>query len=433
MAPIQPPPGFYDRLWHPLLTLWYFTWQWLQPDHTLEKVLTDARRGGADRLRARGKPLSQRLKSRATVAYCKARQRLPWEWVRQCFGQLAAVLRTLGKEPSPEELLIEFLDGSTKRLRPYGDIPEQFPAHRTGHRKVYWCLARVVVSFCAQTGMAMAAQIAPIQSSEQTLAVQLILEAAKAVLYIGDRNFGVWRVVCAAVQGGGHALVRLTKVRARSLLGTKRLPAFLDQPLRWSPSAHDQVDPGLDKQAVSGRLLILKVHRRGYRPMILYLFTSLTDAQAYPPQRLLALYGRRWEVEVDYRTVKATMEMDQSECKSADTVRKEFYAGLIAYNLVRGLMAAAAQESGADPLQLSFSKVHGLLASVITEWFMSWMSNPARNQRLEWLLAEAAAATLPLRRKPRPSEPRAQYYKPQVYPKIKGSRNEERKKLKKLR
>jgi hypothetical protein len=433
LARLRPPPGFYERLWTPLITLWYLTWQWLQPNHTLEKVVTDARRGGADRLRLRSHPLSQKLKSRATVAYAKARQKLPLDWVRQCFGQLAAVLRTLGKQPSKQDLLIELLDGSTKRLRPYGDIPKNFPAHRTAHRKVYWCLARVLVSFCAHTGIAMAARIAPIQSSEQALAVQLILEAAKAVLYLGDRNFGVWRVVRAAVQGGGHALVRLTQVRARSLWGKKRLPAFLDQALSWSPSAHDRVDPGLAKEAVPGRLLILKAHPHGYRPMALYLFTTLTDAQAYPAERLLELYGRRWQVELNYRTVKATMEMDQSECKSADMVRKEFYAGLMAYNLVRGLMAAAAKESGCEPVELSFSKVHGLLASVMTELFMTWMSAPAQKQRLQWLLAEAAAATLPSRRKPRPSEPRAQYYEPQVFPKMKGSRDHERQKLQKSR
>jgi hypothetical protein len=59
------------------------------------------------------------------------------------------------------------------------------------------------------------------------------------------------------------------------------------------------------------------------------------------------------------------------------------------------------------------------------------MSLPARRGRLIWLLAEAAAAKLPRRRKPRPNEPRAQFYDPQVFPKIKGSRAEMRRKLKK--
>jgi len=426
LAPLQAPEGAYERLWIPLLTLWYLVWQWLQPRHTLEAVVTDARRGGADRLCAPAKLLSQSIKSKATTAYSNARQRLPLDWVRQAFSQLAADLITLGNRRS-QDLPVELLDGSTKRLRPYGDIRQNFPPHK----KCYWCLARVLVSFCAATGVATAARIASIHVSEQALAVQLMLEAAKRVLYIGDRNFGVWRVVRAAVQGKGHALMRLTQVRARRLLGKKHLPASLDLPVVWSPTSHDQIDPGLGKEPVPGRLIIIKARRRGYRSQTLYLFTTLTDVQVYPPQRLLELYGWRWQVELNFRTVKSTMQMDQSEAKSADMVCKEFYAGLMAYNLVRGLMAAAAQESGCRPVELSFTKVHGLLASIITELFLVCMSAPARRNRLKWLLAEASGARLPRRRKPRQNEPRAQHYQPQVFPKIKGSRDEAREALKK--
>jgi hypothetical protein len=404
-------------------------WQWLQPNHTLEAVVTDARRGGADGLGPKTKPLSQGIKSKATTAYSDARQRLDSHWVRQCFRQLAEALLALGQGSSPT-LAVQLLDGSTKRLRPHGDIPEHFPPHRTRRRQSYWCVARVVVSFCALTGIATAAQIASLQVSEQALAVQLMLEAAKEVLYLGDRNFGVWRVVRAARQGGGHALVRLTRVRARRLLGQKHWPAFLDRAVLWSPSSHDQIDPGLTKESVPGRLLILQARRPGCRPQTLYLFTTLTDFQAYPPERLLELYGWRWRVELNFRTVKATLQMDQSEAKSADMVRKEFYAGLMAYNLVRGLMAAAAAQSDGSPAKLSFSKVQVLLASVLTELFMKWMSAPARKNRLLWLLAEAAQANLPRRRKPRQNEPRAQYYKPQVFPKIRGSRQQARAALK---
>jgi hypothetical protein len=427
---LQPPAGFYDRLWTPLITLWYLIWQWLQPKHTLEKVVIDARRGGADRLCPPTEPLSQGLKSKATTAYSNARQRLPLHWVEQCFAKLVSVLLSL--EPGrSQDLPIELLDGSTKRLRPYGNIDQQFPVHRTSRKKSYWCVARVVVSFCAATGIATAARLASIHVSEQALAVQLILEAARPVLYIGDRNFGVWRVVRAAVQGGGHLLVRLTQVRARRLLGRKALPSLLDLALTWSPTAHDQVDPGLSKEPVLGRLLIIKAPRRGFRPLTLYLFTTLTDPHAYPPQRLLELYGWRWQVELNFRSIKTTMQMDQSEAKSADMVRKEFYAGLMAYNLVRGLMAAAAKEAGCRPVELSFTKVQGLLAAILTELFMACMSAPARISRLEWLLAEACATRLPMRRKVRASEPRAQYYPPQAFPKIKASRQEARDALKK--
>lgn len=429
---IQAPDGFYERLWTAPLTLWYLLWQCLQ-GATLERVLTDARRGGADRLCAKGKPLSKGLRSRATTSFSDARQRLPLSWLCQCFLQMSRRLISLYREmvPNPSTLSVELLDGSTKRLRPYGDIPQQFSPHSNGHKRRYWCIARVVVSFCATTGIATGALLASLHFSEQALAVQLMLQAARAILYVGDRNFGVWRVVRAAVQSRGHALVRLTEVRARRLYGKKRLPAFLDLTVCWEPTRHDQVDPGLSKEPVKGRLIILRAHRRGHRPIRLYLFTTLTDVQTYPPERLLELYGVRWQVELNYRHLKDTMDMAQSEVKSADMVSKEFYAGLMAYNLVRGLMATAAAQAGCKPLELSFSKVHGLLAAILMEVFMAGMSATYREQRLLWMLTEAAAARLPRRRKPRPNEPRAQYYEPQIFPKMKGSRAQARRALKK--
>ena len=100
------------------------------------------------------------------------------------------------------------------------------------------------------------------------------------------------------------------------------------------------------------------------------------------------------------------------------------------YNLVRGWMALAAQEAGCQPSQLSFSKVHILLAQMLAEVFLTGLSAPTRLRRFVWLLGEASAARLPRRRKRRPSEPRAQYYEPQVFPKMRGSRAEERRALK---
>ncbi|MGH9593418.1 MAG: IS4 family transposase [Bryobacteraceae bacterium] len=431
LDPFGHPPGAHRRLWTAPITLWYCIWQWLQPRHTLEAVVADARRGGADALSEDPEdPLSTGLHSKATTSFSDARQRLPLAWVRDCFAKMAASLASLAAPP-PSDLPIQLLDGSTKRLRPHGDMPLHFPQHRTRRKRSYWCVARILVSFCAHTGLAMGALLASLHVSEQALAVQLMLGAARRVLYIGDRNFGVWRVVRAATQSGGHALVRLTKVRARRLFGRKRLPGFLDRPTFWAPSVQDQVDPGLTSGAVEGRLLVVKTARPGHRPRVLYLFTTLTDPVAYPPERLLEMYGWRWRVELNFRTVKTTLQMDQSEAKSAEMVRKEFYAGLMAYNLVRGLMGLAAEQAGCEPSQLSFSKAQVLLAQWVAEVFLGWMSAPLRLCRLEWLLAEVAAARLPRRKKPRPNEPRAQYYKPAVFPKMRGSRTEERRALEK--
>ena len=65
---------FYKRLFCPGVTLWYFIFQRLQPDHSLDNVLCDAHNGGADALRPE---LSKKLLSTATASFSNARKRLP--------------------------------------------------------------------------------------------------------------------------------------------------------------------------------------------------------------------------------------------------------------------------------------------------------------------------------------------------------------------
>jgi hypothetical protein len=84
------------------------------------------------------------------------------------------------------------------------------------------------------------------------------------------------------------------------------------------------------------------------------LVTTLLDAKAASPADIDALYGRRWQVEVDLRAIKAEMGMDILRTQSAAMVDKEIAVHLLAYNLVCALMVRAAAASGACPRTLSF-------------------------------------------------------------------------------
>jgi len=163
----------------------------------------------------------------------------------------------------------------------------------------------------------------------------------------------------------------------------------------------------------------------------LFLFTTLTDTGTYPPQRLLELYGWRWQVELNFRTIKSTMGLAQLEVKSADLAQKEFYAGLMAYNLVRGLMGMASRQAGCAPGALSFSEARTNLTATLSILWFRWLSARARWEQWQRLVEEVSRARLPHRKKPRPSEPRAQCYAPQVFPDLRLSRAKARKQLKK--
>jgi putative transposase len=423
------PRVFYQRAFTPLITLWYLVFQRLGFNHHLSLVQADALAGGADRLSPRGKPLSGRLHSEATTAYSDARQRLPLELCRRVLAHFAAQLHQALQVPRVGGLKIALLDGSTCRLRPHGDIPRHFPAHRSGNSKKppYWCLARVVGILCQATGAVLDSALASTQISEQALCAQLLGQQSWAGwLLVADRNFGIYSVVRALAQAHAQALVRLTAARARKLARAagRKLQPGLDTPVAWLPSARDQGAPE-DRLPVAGRLLAIRVAPPGFRPLTLFLFTTLQDPAQFPPPELARLYGHRWHIELCFRHIKAQMDLGFLDCRSAEMARKEWLAGLIAYNLIRWAMGAAAALAQVPVQQLSFSRARELLGG----WFARHAGRRTAAKAWQHLLQRIARARLPRRRLPRPAEPRAiRYFKKDV-PQLVGSRADARQHL----
>ena len=84
------------------------------------------------------------------------------------------------------------------------------------------------------------------------------------------------------------------------------------------------------------------------------LISTLLDARQVSKRELNELYCRRWQIELDLRAIKTVMQMDVLRCKSPQMVKKEIAVHLLAYNLVRSVMAQAAYMANVLPRQLSF-------------------------------------------------------------------------------
>ena len=414
---------FYKRLFCPGVTLWYFIFQRLQPDHSLDNVLCDAHNGGADALRP---DLSKKLLSTATASFSNARKRLPLAFLFDVLKLQAQRITALDPDAVWRGLLVGLLDGTTVRLRSLGDIPKHFPPHGNQSKTpAYWCLMRAVVDFCAFTGASMDCRLGPSTSSEQELACEIILaQTSGSRLFIGDRNFGVFRIAQTALRSGSHALVRMTAGRARKLLN--RPLSLGEHAVSWAHSRQDKLQPDLCADPIPGRLLVAKLQRNGFRTQRLFLFTTLTQTELYPPLELAGLYAVRWNIELNLRYLKTQMHMVQLECKSAEMAKKEWLAGLLGYNLVRASMLCAALRARVPALLLSFSSS----CRHLLNWLARWSQNLVhRAGDWEKLLDLIARARLPKRSKPRPAEPRAQRHLRQSFPPLIGSRAEAKKQL----
>jgi hypothetical protein len=415
--------GFYDRLFTPLVTLWYLLFQRLNPDHSLEAALTDARAGGAHRINQK---LARQLGSGSTASYSDARQRLPGEFLAQALALQGRKIIGLSPTTRWRGRVIALLDGSTVRLRPHGRMAQSFPPNGNQYRRPYWCLMRVVVCFCALSGAALDSALGSLQVSEQVLACRIILDSLAQCLFLGDRNFGVFRVVQAAREARQSVLLRLTDRRARKLLG--RPLRVGQQILRWAPSGQDQLQPACSSEPVPGRLLVVRLKRPGFRSQQLCLFTTLPNTADYPLAELVRLYGLRWHIELNLRYLKAQMDLGQLEVKSPEMARKEWLAGLLAYNLIRAAQLCAALHQGISPLTLSFSSVRRCL-----ECWLRQLGRTQRQARAQWAetLRQLSRCLLPRRRTPRPNEPRAQRHLRLPYAPLFGSRANARRHLKK--
>jgi len=86
--------------------------------------------------------------------------------------------------------------------------------------------------------------------------------------------------------------------------------------------------------------------------MLLYFFTTLDLGW----EQILQLYGQRWDVETDIRSLKHMLHLDMLRCQSPDMIAKELILAITGYNLVRAVMKEAAQQKGLNPRRLSFSR-----------------------------------------------------------------------------
>ena len=419
------PERFYERIFSLRVTLWYLIFQRLNFDQTQAAVVVNLRAGGADRLgRRRAAKLSRRVRSTQTSAYNQARQRMPLALLaaalmhlRQGLLKLVGLAPAPRHRPGPAQRTRQILDGSTLAVLVNPRLAAAYPPARNQNGTSDWSLLRIVVGFCARSGAVLSALEGAMQRSEQALAWTLIEGAAAFTVWIGDRNFGVWSVGAQAVQHGQDVLVRLTRARAAKLAQGRPLHSGEDRSIQWSPSRSDQAPPGTERSAVNGRLIYVRLQKQG-RWIDLWLFTTL-EAADYPVALLVSWYGQRWQAELHFRSVKTQMKLAELDVCTPEMARKEFYAGLLAYSLVRAVMWGAGERLEAGSKALSFSQAR----RVLLERFKLWGRGVTPRQ--DWsrqLLAEVAQHTLPKRVKERPSEVRRVRHRRLKYPPLKGSR-----------
>lgn len=276
----------YWRVLTPLIVLWGFIYQRLNPDPTEDAFVSHLHSGAADQIDlddAHPTPLSQHLTSENTSAYAQGRKRLP-------LAVLTAALRRVVQAvqgwltPAPDAptvamtwkgRAVRLLDGTTFRMRPFGDLAEVYTQAKNQHGDSYWVVVRSVVAFCLYTRLVIGYAEGPTTTSEAGLVWEAIAQdPLPDSVYVGDRGLGVYRVAQVASYWGHPVLLRLSERTAKRLLreatGRAKLLSGTEVTVRWTPTPTTQVEPDLPTEPITGRLIFVRLTRRGFRPIELY-------------------------------------------------------------------------------------------------------------------------------------------------------------------
>lgn len=398
-------------MYTPLVVMWLMIWQRLHRAAPLEAAVLDLLQDlpigfwpdPCKRVRdwqQSGKPISGN-----TAAYNQSRQKLPSLVVEQsCDHMFDGLMVRMAPGCAPMSRCAFVLDGSSARLAYSPAVAKRFPPSSNQHGESHWPVIRVLVAHDLQTGLAMRPEWGPMYGPD-AVSEQQLLETAMDRLpvgatVIGDSNFGVFSVAWTATQKGYPVLLRLTAQRAKSLAG-EALKDGIDRQLEWKPSPADRKShPDLPREAcVTGRLIVRQVQPdNGDEPFLLALFLTLPDSA----EEILKLYGKRWNIETDLRTLKSQLRMEQLSCATPEMAAKEIEMAICAYNLVRAVICLAAQQSGLSPRDYSFTRAARIVESFAPK-IASANSEEEAKRHFDRMMYFLQQAKLPRRkRKPYP-------------------------------
>jgi hypothetical protein len=243
-------------------------------------------------------------------------------------------------------------------------------------------------------------------ASEQALAYKLIERLPAGSGVIADRNFGILQVAFALRDR--PMLVRLTDARAKSLLkGKGTLDQDVDvlhdwRPSRWELSHHKEFSK---EMVVPGRIVVRHVLDPKGKKIRVCLFTNDFKSS---PEELTELYTKRWNIETDLRSLKQTLDMETVKAQSPDMLAKELILGIAAYNIVRTIMAQAAEQAGVQPRQLSFARAKACIEIYASRGVLT-------PEKIQQMLTLIAARKQPVRKQKR-SFPREVWPQSQTFP-----------------
>jgi hypothetical protein len=420
--------GWLDRIFSPLVTLWVFLGQVLSADHSC--------RAAVARLIAHRVARGQSPCSAETGAYCQARKRLPEAFFADVARQTG---RALDAKAEPQWLWkrrrVSIYDGSSVSMPDTPANQAAYPQPVVQKPGLGFPLARIAAVFSLACGAVLDLGICRYAGKGQSELGMLrtlwdLFRPGDVVL--ADRLMCAWTEMVMLQQRGVDCVFRLTSHRTADFRRGKHLGRG-DHIVKWlkpgKPRSIDAKTYAALPEFLMVRECRVRVAQRGFRVKTLIIATTLLDAEAFTQEDLAQLYRARWNAELDLRSLKQTLQMDILRCKTPELVRKELWTHILAYNLIRTIMAQAATKQGIEPRTLSFKGAVQTLEAF--QPVLAGLGDPDAELGTVYGHLLDAIATHRVADRPDRYEPRRKKRRPKPYDRLMKPRREAKRELRK--
>lgn len=348
-----------------------------------------------------------------TGAYCRARQRLPLALVRELARETGRQLHAKAKPAWRwRGRAVKLVDGTGISMPDTQSNQARFPQPSSQARGVGFPLACLVAVICLATGAVLEAAVGSHggkSTGELALFNDLRATFSPGDVMLADALYCNYWLIATMIAADVDVVMaqhgsRNTDFRRGKSLGKR------DHLVTWPKPASRPAWMTREQYRAFPDELTMRESKRNHRIVV----TTLLDVRQVSQQDLSALYAKRWNVELDLRHIKTTMGMDVLHCQSPQMNEKELWVHLLAYNVIRSLMARAACHAAADPRALSFKHTVQLWIA----WVARGLSATLDQGRLFALIAQSRVANRPDR-----VEPRMRKRRPKSYPWLKKPRD----------
>jgi len=339
-----------DRVFSPVTTIWGFLSQVLSEDHSC--------RDAVSRIIAHRAANGDTVCSPNTASYCNARSRI-----------ITNVLSTLAKQTAEELQMsvdrqwkwngrsVFIVDGSTVSMPDTPENQKQYPQVPQQAAGIGFPLARITVLLSLATGACHDLAIASYQgkgTGEKSLFRHMYDTLKPGDVVVADALFDDYFIAWELYKRDIDIVARVQYKRTDSWIAERRPDSDL---LVWQrprkPRGMTRAQYRSYPKTFVMRQVMVDARDKNNRVTQFKVVTTILS-RSIEGKQIGDLFERRWEGEVDIRSIKSTMQMDILRCKTPDMVHKEIWTHLLAYNLLRTVMAVAADENDTEPRKVSF-------------------------------------------------------------------------------